>query len=70
MVVCGFSFDHGSFQVIQLGKGLRSFMVGPAIPGSLDSALGAIGIPVFAIGLKGAPSAGAAADWLNTPQLM
>jgi erythromycin esterase len=70
MVVCGFSFDRGSFQAIQLGKGRRSFTVGPAIPGSLDSALGAIGIPVFAIDLRRAPSAGAAADWLNTPQLL
>jgi erythromycin esterase len=70
MVVCGFSFDHGSFQAIQPGKGLRKFTVGPAIPGSLDSTLAAIGIPVFAIDLRGAPSTGAAGDWLNAPQLM
>jgi len=70
MVVCGFSFDHGSFQAWQKGKGLRKFTVGPAIPGSLDSALAATGIPVFAIDLRGAPSTGAVADWLSAPQLM
>ena len=70
MVVCGFSFDHGSFQAIQPGKGLREFTVAPAIPGSLDSALAATGIPVFAIDLRGAPATGAVADWLNVPHLM
>jgi erythromycin esterase len=70
MVVCGFSFDHGSFQAMQKGKGLHEFTVGPAIPGSLDSALAAIGLPVFAIDLRTAPSTGPVADWLNVPQLM
>lgn len=70
MVVCGFSFDHGSFQAIQQGKGLREFTVGPATPGSLDAALAATGIPIVAIDLRGAPSSGTVADWLNTPQLM
>jgi len=70
MVVCGFSFDHGSFQAIQSGKGLREFTVAPAIPGSLDSALAATGIPVFAIDLRGAPATGAVAEWLNVPHLM
>jgi len=70
MVVCGFSFDHGSFQAIQQGRGLREFTVGPAIPGSLDSTLAAIGIPVFAIDLGRAPFTGAVADWLNAPHLM
>jgi erythromycin esterase len=70
MVVGGFSFDHGSFQAIQQGKGLREFTVGPATPGSLDAALAATGIPIVAIDLRRAPSSGAVADWLNTPQLM
>ena len=70
MVVCGFSFDSGSFQAIEQGKGLREFTVGPAIPGSLDSALAAIGLPVFAIDLRTAPSTGPVAAWLNAPQLM
>jgi len=70
MVVCGFSFDHGSFQAIQKGNGLREFTVGPATPSSLDAALAATGIPIGAIDLRGAPSIGAVADWLNTPQLM
>jgi len=70
MVVCGFSFDHGSFQAIEKGKGLHEFTVGPAIPGSLDSALAATGIPVFAIDLRSAPATGPVADWLSAPQLM
>jgi erythromycin esterase len=70
MVVCGFSFGHGSFQAIQQGKGLREFTVGPATPGSLDAALEATGIPIFAIDLRRALSPGTVADWLNTPQLM
>jgi len=70
MVVCGFSFDQGSFQALQRGKGLRRFTVGPAIPGSLDAALAAAGIPLFAVDLRRAPSSGTVADWLNTPQPM
>ena len=70
MVVCGFSFDQGSFQALQRGKGLQQFTVGPAIPGSLDAALAAAGIPLFAVDLRGAPSSGAVAQWLNTPQPM
>ena len=70
MVVCGFSFDHGSFQAIEKGKGLREFTVGPAIAGSVDSTLSAIGIPLFAVDLRTAPSTGVVADWLNTPRLM
>ena len=70
MVVCGFSFDQGSFQALQRGKGLRQFTVGPAIPGSLDAALAAAGIPLFAVDLRRAPSSGTVADWLNTPQPM
>jgi len=70
MVVCGFSFDQGSFQALQRGKGLRQFTVGPAIPGSLDAALATAGIPLFAVDLRGAPSSGAVAEWLNTPQPM
>ena len=70
MVVCGFSFDQGSFQALQRGKGLQQFTVGPAIPGSLDAALAAAGIPLFAVDLRGAPSRGAVAQWLNTPQPM
>ncbi|MGB7846316.1 MAG: erythromycin esterase family protein, partial [Candidatus Acidiferrum sp.] len=70
MVVCGFSFDEGSFQAIERGKGLRQFTVGPAAPGSLDAALAAPGIPLYAIDLRSAPSSGAVGEWLNAPQLM
>ena len=70
MLVCGFSFDQGSFQALQRGKGLRQFTVGPAMPGSLDAALAAAGISLFAVDLRAAPSSGAVAEWLNTPQPM
>jgi hypothetical protein len=51
-------------------KDRAKLAVGPATPGSLDAALAATGIPVVAIDLRSAPSSGAVADWLNTPQLM
>jgi erythromycin esterase len=70
MVVGGFSFDHGSFQAIEQGKGLREFTVGSATPGSLDAVLAATGLPIVAIDLRGAPSTGTVADWFNAPHLM
>src|SRR5207245_3552970 len=53
MVVCGFSFDHGSFQAWQKGKGLRKFTVGHEIPGLLVSAFEDIGILVLIFDLMG-----------------
>jgi erythromycin esterase len=70
MVVCGFSFGEGSFQALQRGKGLRQFTVGPAAAGSLDAALAATGIPLFAVDLRNAPTGGAVGDWLNARQPM
>jgi len=53
MVVFGFAFNQGSFQAISQGKGLlKDFTVPPAPEGSLDAALAATGIPVFALDLR------------------
>lgn len=70
MVVCGFSFDYGSFQAIGPHKGLRTFSVAPAGPNTFDAALAQTGIPIFAIDLRAAPSDGVVGDWLNAPQRM
>lgn len=70
LLVCGLSFDHGSFQAIDEPKhGLRTFFVRPAPPDSLDGTLAATGIPIFAVDLRTAPS-GVVSDWLNKPQRM
>jgi erythromycin esterase len=66
MVVCAFSFDRGSFEAIGRG-GPQEFTVGPALPDSLDSALAATGLPLFAVDLRNAPSTGTVAEWLDTP---
>jgi erythromycin esterase len=68
-VVCGFSFDHGSFQAIEPKHGLSTFSVGSAPPDSLDGTLAATGIQIFAVDLRTAPS-GVVGDWLNKPQRM
>ena len=45
MVVFGFAFNQGSFQAVELGKGLHDFSVGAAPPGSLDATFAATRIP-------------------------
>jgi len=66
MVVCGLSFNQGSFQAVGRG-GLREFTVGPALSDSLDSALAAAGLSLFAVDLREAPSTGLVAEWLDSP---
>jgi erythromycin esterase-like protein len=68
MVVVGFAFNQGSFRAVQMGKGLREFTVAPAPAGSLDAALAATAIPVFAMDLRGAPKSGEVAEWLDSPK--
>ncbi|MES1260778.1 MAG: erythromycin esterase family protein [Acidobacteriota bacterium] len=67
MVIYGFAFNQGSFQAVEPDKGLRSFTVGPSPEGSLDAALAAAEIPLFALDLRQAPASGPAADWLRQP---
>jgi len=70
LVVCGFSFEEGSFQAVEKGKGLKRFTVGPAPPDTVDGILAATGIPIFAVDLRSAPSNGQVRDWLNGAQKM
>jgi len=70
MVVCGFSFDEGSFQALEKGKGLRQFTVGPGGADTLDGVLAATGQPLFAVDLRRAPAGSAVARWLESPQKM
>jgi len=67
MVVFGFAFNQGSFQAIEPNKGLHDFTVGPAPPGSLDATLGATGIPLFAVDLRGIPKSSPVGSWLSEP---
>lgn len=70
MLACGFSFEEGSFQALQRGKGLTQFTVGPAPADSLDGKSAATGIRLFAVDLRRAPASGAVSEWLNQPQKM
>jgi erythromycin esterase len=73
MVVCGFSLNQRSFQAKDMhsqDKKLRTFTVGPASADTLDSALAATGLPLFAVDLRRAPTEGPVAAWLNRPQKM
>ena len=65
MVVFGFAFNEGSFQAIEIGKGLHDFNVPAAPPGSLDATFAATGIPLFALDLRDAPKSGPVASWLS-----
>jgi len=64
-VVFGFAFNQGSFQAVEMGKGLRDFTVPPAPAGSLEATLAATGIPILAVDLRKAPVKGPVAQWLK-----
>jgi erythromycin esterase len=64
MVTFGFAFHQGSFQAYSAGGRLREFTVGPAPDESLDAALAAAGMPLFALDLRAAPANGPVAEWL------
>jgi len=59
----GFAFNEGSFRAVEPGKSLHEFTVPPAPEGTLDHALAATGIPLFAIDLRGVPEGSPAAKW-------
>jgi len=67
MVVFGFAFNQGSFQAVEIGKGLHDFNVPVAPLGSLDATFAATGIPLFALDLRDAPKSGPVAEWLSAP---
>lgn len=68
-----FSFDRGSFQALSMradgGKPrLRTFTVGAAPADSIDGVFARVGLPLFAVGLRGAPAK--VAPWLNAAHPM
>ncbi|MEJ2247392.1 MAG: erythromycin esterase family protein [Acidobacteriota bacterium] len=63
MAVFGFAFNRGSFQAMEMNKGLREFTVSAALPDSLDATLAASGIPILALDLRQIPKAGPVAEW-------
>jgi len=72
MVVFGFSFNQGSFQSVEFGgreRGLMTFSVPPAPPGSVDETLARTGHAIAAFDLRRAPRTGPVADWLSAPHL-
>ena len=63
MVVFGFAFNQGAFQAIaQGGGGLKNHTVPVAKPETLDGALAAASLPLFALDLRGAPA------WFEQPR--
>ena len=59
----GFAFNEGSFRAWEPGKSLHEFTVPPAPNGTLDHALAATGIPLFAVDLRRVPDGSPAAKW-------
>jgi len=65
----GFAFDQGSFRAVDVANqsGVHPFTVGPAPEGTLDAALAATGIPIFALDLRTLPKDGPVAAWFAQP---
>ncbi len=67
----GFAFNRGSFPAIEWtgpnepSDGLTGFTVGPAPEGTLSAALAKVGLPLFLIDFRSAPSSGPVAQWLE-----
>src|SRR5262249_2303 len=60
----GFAFNQGSFRAAGPDFVLRDYTVGPAPEGSVDGALAATGIPLFALDLMHIPADGPVAAWM------
>jgi erythromycin esterase-like protein len=65
----GFAFDQGSFRAVDVANksGVHPFTVTPAPEGTLDAALAATGIPIFALDLRTLPKDGPVAAWFAQP---
>ena len=62
MVSCGFMFDQGSFRAVDMATGqIRTFTVNAPPLVSIDSTQAGLGIPLFAVDLRGAPG------WFGEP---
>jgi len=61
LYVFGFAFNQGSFQALSMARrgeppqGLITHTVPPARPQSLDASLASVGLPVFALNIRGTP---------------
>ena len=67
MIVLGFAFGSGRYNAVEMGVGLRDHEARPPIPGSVESYLGAAGMPRFVLDLRRVPN-GAPATWLKQSQ--
>jgi erythromycin esterase len=61
LYVFGFAFNQGSFQAMHMARsgeppqGLITHTVPPARPGTLDASLASVGLPLFALNMRGTP---------------
>ena len=62
-LVAGFVFDQGSFRAWS-GGAIAEHSVPPAPAGSFEAPFAAVGLPLYALDLRNAPSEGSVADWL------
>ena len=67
LINLGFAFNQGSFRADEPGEALHEFTVPPAPEGTLDHALAATAIPLFAVDLRSVPENSPAAKWFAEP---
>ncbi len=67
LINLGFAFNQGSFRADEPGKAVHEFTVPPAPEGTLDHALAATAIPLFAVDLRSVPENSPAAKWFAEP---
>lgn len=63
----GFHFNEGSFRAYGESRKLEEQTIGPAPDGSLDHALAATGLPLFALDVRNLPRTGPVAEWARQP---
>jgi len=71
LVAFGFGFSQGGFQARDAGAGggpLRGFEVKPHPRATLDQALAATGVPLFALDLRKVTNLGTVANWFHAGQ--
>ena len=67
LVSCGFVFQAGGFRAVDMtANGVSTFTAGSPPAGSLDATLASLGIPLFAVDLRGLPKGGIG-DWFTAP---
>lgn len=67
LVSCGFVFREGGFRAVDMAANrMSTFTAGPPPGGSLDATLASVGIPLFAVDLRGLPKGGIR-DWFAAP---